>query len=55
MGIIRKSMSVTTLGVVDFRSDKERTAAYAKATKKQAKLQTKLMKQQAKLAKKMHG
>ncbi|MEN8652884.1 hypothetical protein ABCR94_20400 [Streptomyces sp. 21So2-11] len=44
MGIIRKSMSVTTLGVVDFRSDKERTAAYAKATKKQAKL-----------AKKMHG
>ncbi|MET4641578.1 hypothetical protein OH782_13310 [Streptomyces sp. NBC_01544] len=55
MGIIRKSLSVTTLGAVDFRSDKERTAAYTKATKKQAKKQTKLMKQQVKLNKKMAG
>lgn len=30
MGITRKLLSVTTLGAVDFRSDKERTAAYAK-------------------------
>jgi hypothetical protein len=30
-------MSVSTLGAVDFRSDKERTAAYTKAAKKQAK------------------
>lgn len=45
MGIIRKSLSVSTLGLVDFRSDKERTAAYTKATKKEAKKQTKLMKQ----------
>ncbi|PRY63746.1 hypothetical protein BCF74_101146 [Knoellia remsis] len=44
MGITRKTMSVFTLGAVDFRSDKERTAAYTKATKKQAKKQTKLMK-----------
>jgi hypothetical protein len=53
MGIIRKTMSVSTLGAVDFRSDKERTAAYAKATKKQAKAQTKLLKQQAKIQKKL--
>ena len=44
MGIIRKTLSVTTVGLVDFRSDKERTAAYTKATKKEAKKQTKLMK-----------
>ncbi|MFT4202198.1 DUF2510 domain-containing protein [Gordonia sp. (in: high G+C Gram-positive bacteria)] len=45
----RKFMSVSTAGLVDFRSDKERTAAYAKATKKQAKAQTKLMEQQLRL------
>jgi len=44
MGLIRKSLSLTTLGAVDFRSDKERTAAYAKATKKATKEQLKLMK-----------
>ncbi|MEU9357564.1 hypothetical protein AB0M42_14005 [Streptomyces sp. NPDC051784] len=53
MGIIRKTLSVSTLGAVDFRSDKERTAAYTKATKKQAKKQTKLMKEQAKLQRKL--
>lgn len=41
-------MSVSTLGLVDFRSDKERTAAYARSAKRQAKKQTKLMKQAAK-------
>jgi hypothetical protein len=41
-------MSVGSLGAVDFRSDKERTAAYAKAVKKEAKKQTKLMKKTAK-------
>lgn len=46
MGIIRKSMSMSTLGAVDFRSDKERTAAYTKGARKQAKKQTKLMKDQ---------
>lgn len=46
MGLIRKTMSMTTLGAVDFRSDKERTAAYTKAAKKQAKKQTKIMEQQ---------
>lgn len=43
MGLIRKAMSVSTLGAVDMRSDKERTAAYAKSTKKQAKAQTRIM------------
>ncbi|MFH8414321.1 hypothetical protein [Streptomyces collinus] len=55
MGITRKLLSVSTLGAVDFRSDKERTAAYTKATKKQAKKQTKLMKQQMKIQKKLDG
>lgn len=44
MGLTRKVMSMSTLGAVDFRSDKERMAAYTKASKKQAKKQTKLMK-----------
>ncbi len=47
MGMIRKTMSLTTLGLVDFRSDKERTAAYTKAAKKEAKKQTKIMREQA--------
>ncbi|MGW8630639.1 hypothetical protein [Streptomyces sp. NPDC055793] len=53
MGITRKLLSVSTLGAVDFRSDKERTAAYTKSAKKQAKKQTRIMKQQAKLQKKL--
>ncbi|WP_159011693.1 hypothetical protein [Streptomyces sp. NRRL F-5123] len=48
MGMTRKLLSISTLGLIDFRSDKERTAAYTKATKRQAKKQTKIMKQQAK-------
>lgn len=46
MGLIRKTLSASTGGMlIDFRSDKERIAKYGKATKKQAKKQTKLMKQ----------
>ncbi|MFF3249769.1 hypothetical protein ACFYWP_01895 [Actinacidiphila glaucinigra] len=55
MGMIRKTLSIGTLGLVDFRSDKERTAAYTKATKKQTKKQTKLLKQQIELQKKLGG
>ncbi|WP_138731452.1 50S ribosomal protein L7/L12 [Modestobacter excelsi] len=47
MGLIRKMMSVSSGGVVDFRSDKERTAAYTKAAMKEAKKQTELLRQQA--------
>lgn len=45
MGFTRKMMSLGTAGLVDFRSDKERTAAYTQAAKKEAKKQTKLMAQ----------
>ncbi len=48
MGLFRKIASVSTAGAVDFRSDKERTAAYTKEAMKQAKKQTKLMKEQMK-------
>lgn len=33
MGVIRKLTSVVTVGVVDFRSDKERTALYTRQTR----------------------
>jgi hypothetical protein len=39
-------MSMGTLGAVDYRSDKERTAAYTKGVRKEARKQTELMKQQ---------
>jgi len=48
MGIIRKTMSMGSLGAVDYRSDKERTAAYTKGTRKEAKKQTKIMNEQTK-------
>jgi hypothetical protein len=51
MGMTRKFMSVSSLGLVDFRSDKERTAAYTAATKRQSKKQTKLLKEQTKAMK----
>lgn len=44
MGLFRKLTSAATLGAVDFRSDKERTARYTKQ-------QLKLMKQQARMQK----
>lgn len=47
MGLIRKSLSLTTLGAVDMRSDKERTAAYTKGARREAQKQTKIMQQQA--------
>jgi hypothetical protein len=33
MGLIRKTMSVSTLGMIDYRSDKERMARSARLTK----------------------
>lgn len=41
MGIIRKSLSLGTLGAVDLRSDKERTARSARKTKNAVEQQTK--------------
>lgn len=46
MGLIRKTMSLGTLGAVDFRSDKERTAAYGKSAARSAKKQTALLRDQ---------
>ena len=47
MGLFRKTTSMMTFGAVDFRSDKERTAAYTKAVKKEAEEQTRLVRLQA--------
>jgi hypothetical protein len=41
-------LSVGTLGAVDLRSDKERTAAHARGAKKAIKEQNKKLKRQAK-------
>lgn len=50
MGITRKLMSVSTLGLVDFRSDKERTAAYTRGTRKYARRQALAAEKQLQLA-----
>lgn len=49
MGITRKIMSASTLGAVDFRSDKERTASNTAASARAAKKQNKLIAEQNKL------
>ncbi len=46
MGLFRKMTSVSTLGAVDYRSDKERTAKYSKQGAKEARKQTAIMQQQ---------
>lgn len=39
MGIIRKATSISTLGLVDYRSDKERIARYGKQTRNATRAQ----------------
>ncbi|WP_254924359.1 MULTISPECIES: DUF2510 domain-containing protein [unclassified Rhodococcus (in: high G+C Gram-positive bacteria)] len=39
MGIIRKTMSVGTLGIVSYRNDAERTSKYTKQTRNAARAQ----------------
>lgn len=46
MGLTRKMMSLGTLGAVDFRSDKERTAAYARSTRRNARATKKASREQ---------
>ena len=48
MGLIRKVTSMSTLGLVDFRSDKERQARYAKQTRDAQREQLKIDKGRAK-------
>jgi hypothetical protein len=49
MGMTRKTMSLLTLGLIDFRSDKERAAAYGRGTKKAAKKSAREAKRQREL------
>jgi hypothetical protein len=46
MGLIRKSLSLTSMGVVDFQSDKERTARSARLTKQAIRAQTRAINHQ---------
>lgn len=48
MGVIRKLTSVSTLGLVDYRSDKERIARSTRKTPKESKRQTELLERQVK-------
>ncbi|UZJ23748.1 hypothetical protein RHODO2019_11075 [Rhodococcus antarcticus] len=46
--MMRKLTAVSTMGVVDYRSDKERTARSTRLTKRAAKSQAKSLKEIAK-------
>ncbi len=46
MGLIRKAMSISTLGAVDLRSDKERTARSARQSAHELRRQTEMMRQE---------
>src|SRR5450759_918961 len=48
MGLTRKTMSLFSMGAVDWRSDQERAAAYTRGTRRQARKQTKILKRIAK-------
>ena len=48
MGMMRKITSVSTFGLVDFRSDKEKAARYTKQTRDSAREQEKMMREQQK-------
>lgn len=49
MGLIRKTLSASTVGLVDWKSDKERVAASARKTKSATRKTNKLLKEQNKL------
>ena len=51
MGVIRKTLSVSTVGMIDWKSDKERIAASTRKTKTAARKTNKLLKEQNKLLK----
>lgn len=62
MGLTRKMFSASTLGAVDWKSDKERTAASARKTKQAARKgnrllaeQNRLLAEQIELQKKQQG
>jgi hypothetical protein len=43
MGLTRKATSISSGGLVDFRSDKEPSARYAKQARNEARKQTRVM------------
>jgi hypothetical protein len=43
MGLIRKTMSLSTMGIVDYRGKEERAAKYSKQTRNAARAQTAMM------------
>lgn len=49
MGMIRKTLSISTIGLIDFQSDKERAARSSRLTKRATKKQNRLIKEQNKL------
>jgi hypothetical protein len=55
VGITRKFMSVLSMGVIDFQSDKERMARSARLNKRATKRQNRLIKEQNKLLKRQQG
>lgn len=50
MGATRKALSICTLGLIDFWSDKERTARNTKATAREAKRQTAILRDASRAA-----
>jgi hypothetical protein len=55
MGLIRKTASVFSVGLIDFQSDKERAARSARLTKRAVRKQNKLIKEQNKLLRQQAG
>lgn len=53
MGVIRKTMSLSTMGLVDWKSDKERTATSARKTKNATRKTNKLIKEQNEILKQL--
>lgn len=49
MGVLRKAMSVHTLGLIDYKSDKERIAASSRKGKNAQRKTNKLLKEQNRL------
>src|SRR4051812_12233546 len=47
MGLFRKTLSLSTFGAVDFRSDKERAARYGKQGRNELRKQTELLESRA--------
>ncbi|WJN62980.1 hypothetical protein [Streptomyces phage phiScoe25] len=52
MGVTRKFLSATSLGLVDWKSDKERMAASARKNMRASRKTNRLLKEQNKLLKK---